>query len=628
MNVLEGKIMRVDLSTRSIQFEDYAPYSEWLGGQGVNQFILFNELPLGISSYDPSNIIAVGTGSLVGTDTPGASRTNIDTLNPLTGGIGSANAGGDFARDLRFAGIHNIIVKGRSENLVYLRIDDQSAEILDASHLKSKTISEATTILNDELGKDYKLLLIGPAGENLARIACIMLDEARSAGRCGIGAVMGSKNLKAIAVRGTGRIQVSNPQEFKKLAKEARKKLVSHPFPKGMMSGGVYSRETFVMGIESPYRNYSGMVVDADRKKRIAPEAFQHFMVGSKTCGTCPVHCWKVYEVIEEGQRVTSQALQINSIHNFAAKLDLFDPEIVLRAHRLCDELGLDEDSTCGVIAWACECFEKGLISNKDTEGLDLSWGNAEVIFQLIKDIAYRKGFGDILAEGCKRASESFPGTEECCIHVKGQDLMETIWISPSWALGTVVAARGGTHTRGAALSNRLEDLPEEVCQRLFGIGSVGEITSYENKEQVVAFFEKFDALSNSLGLCYFVHGLALVDLLLPEDYARLYSAATGEDMTAERIMWLGERIFNLEKCFNVLHTNWGRADDMPPERFISQPLDNRFKIDPKAWNEMLSRYYKIHGWDQLTGRPLPETLDRLELNVAKKKLAQNGKLA
>ena len=626
MNVLGGKVLRVDLSLRETSFESYDKYREWIGGQGVNQYILFSELPAGISPYETSNIVAIGTGALVGTSAPGASRTNIDTLNPFTGGIGSSSAGGHFGRELRFAGINNIVIKGRADELVYLCIEDERVSIVNASHLQNKTVSQTAELLQKELGDRFKLMIIGPAGENLARSACVIVDEARAAARCGIGAVMGSKNIKAIAVKGTGVVEPADSVAFDVVVRECIDKVTSSSFAKAMSQYGVYYREPWE--IESPYRNFSGEVPSLDKKQRVLPDEFLPYMIGTKTCGSCPIHCWKVHQVLEEGKTLVSEALQINSIHNFAARLDLFDPKSVLKAHALCNDLGLDEDNASGTIAWAFECYHKGLITKEQTGGLELQWGNEEAVFELLGDIAYRRGFGDLLAEGCRRASEKLPGTQDCCIHVKGQELFEILWACPAWALGTVVAARGGTHTRGAVKAEMLKDIPEWLCQQLFGIRSVGEKSVYENKERLVTFFEKLQALSNSLGMCYFIHGLCAVDMLLFEDYARLFSAATGQVMDRDRMMWLGERIFNLEKCFNVFHTKWTRENDMPPKRFTSQPLDGRFKIDEQSWGEMLDRYYELHGWHKETGKPLEETFGRLKLGALQRKLEENDRLS
>ncbi len=617
--------MRVDLSAKEVVFDRYVKYREWIGGQGVNQYILFNELPVGISPYDPSNILAVGTGALVGTSAPGASRTNIDTLNPFTGGIGSSNVGGHFAKELRCAGINNIVIKGKAEGLVYLRIDDGGVDIINASHLRNKTVSQTVRLLQKELGNDFKLMLIGPAGEHLVRSSCVIVDEARAAGRCGIGAVMGSKNLKAIAVRGTGVVEPADRAMFDSVVTECLEKVISSSFAEGAARYGVYRDEPW--DIESPYRNFSGKVPSLEKKRRVLPDEFLPYMIGSKTCGSCPVPCWKIYQVPGEDEPVVSEALEGNTIKNFAARLDLFDPIVVLKGHALCDDLGLDEDAVSATIAWAMECYEKGLITKEHTGGLELQWGDDEVVFELIRNIAHRRGFGHLLAEGCLRASEKLPGTRECCIHVKGQELYEAIWACPAWALGVVVSARGGAHTRGAVKTERIKDIPESLCQRFFGMPSVGDKLSYEHQERLVVFFETFQALSNSLGLCYFMHGLCSLDMLLPDDYARLYSAATGQKVDTERMMWLGERIFNLEKCFNVLHTKWTRKDDMPPKRFSSQPLDGKFKIDLHAWEQMLDRYYELHGWDKTTGWPRGETLQRLNMGEIQRTFEQHGRL-
>lgn len=628
MRVLEGSLLRVNLYQGRVRFEDYAPHRDWLGGQGLNQSILFRELSPGVEPYHPDNILTVAAGALTGSGAPGASRTNIDTLNPYTGGIGSGNAGGDFATALRRAGLHNIILKGRAENLSLLKIDDGRVTIEDAARLKGLTVSQTGRALADELGPDYKTLIIGPAGENLVRSACIILDGARSASRCGIGAVMGSKNLKAIAVRGSSGIKAARPEAFRKAVADLTAKMAAHPMIQGMKSRGVYANETFLYGLESPYRNFSGAPIAGEKRQRITPDHFLKYKTGSKACGDCPVGCWKVFSIDGPDGLKVSEALQINAIHNFAARLDLFDPQTVLQAHALCNDLGLDQDNTTGAIAWAFDCFDEGLITTADTNGLELRWGDREAVFRLIHDIAFRRGFGDLLAEGCKRAAEHFPGTEELCVHVKGQELFESIWISPAWALGTVVAARGGTHTRGAVLSNRLEKMDPELCLRLFGVDSVGEVTSIENKERLVVFYELLQAVTNSLGVCYFTHGMFLPELLLPEDYARLYESAVGEPMTGERLMWLGERIFNLEKCFNVLHTTWSRADDRPPARFTDRPLDGRYRLDAEEWETLLTRYYRRHGWDEATGRPLARTLDRLALGPVRERLVEADRIS
>jgi aldehyde:ferredoxin oxidoreductase len=632
MQILDGSILRIDLSKKKIIFEKYKKYKKFLGGRAINQYIIFKELPLGISPFDPSNLLAVGAGILSGTKAPGSCRVNIDTKNVLTGGIGSSNAGGSFAPEMRLAGINNIIITGKAKDLVYLLLDGKKIEIKDAKHLQKKTTSETEKIIKEEAGDDFQIMCIGPAGENLVRSACVVVNGAKVAGRCGTGAVMGSKNLKAVAVRGSENLEPHDPKRFEKVVEKCTEKLTKSEYLKLKSKYGVYCVSE-PWGIESPYRNFSGKVPSLEKKNKILRDAFLQYQVGTKACcKACPVPCWALYEIEENGKRTRVEALQINDIHNFGARLDMFDPKLILKAHKLCNDLGLDEDNACGSIAWAFECYEKGLLTQKDTDGMDLTWGNSDAIFELFKKIAYREGFGALLAEGCKRASEKIGrGTEKCCVHVKGQDLFEILWASPSWALGTVVSPRGGTHTRGAVKFERMGEVSDEIYKKLFGISPLDNtfesMISYKHKEKLVVFFERLEAAVDCLGLCYFMHGLSRVDLLLPQDFSDLLSSATGLDISPEKLLWIGERTHTLEKSFNVLHTPWTKQDDFPPQRFVEIPLDGKFKVDLDKWEKMLNRYYELHKWDTKTGNPTKKRLEQLNLKEIADKLIEQGKL-
>jgi len=611
MNVLEGKILRIDLSVSKASYEDFDKYREFIGGRGVNQYILFHELPLNISPFDSANILAFGAGILCGTDAPGASRLSIDSKNTLTEGIGSSNSGGYFASEMRFAGINNIIIRGRCSNLSYILIDNENVKIIDAKDLKGKTTTETDKILK-ERHKGVKVLSIGLAGENLVRSSCVIIDGARAAGRCGLGAIMGSKNLKAIAVKGNKRIDVYEPERFQEIVGNLNEKLRNNEFNKSRMKYGVFCYPPW--DIESPYRNFSGKVPPPENKERLMPDVFLKYKVDQKGCSSCPIRCWTIHEFKEEDKLVHAEALQGNDPHNFGAKLDLADAKIVLKAHALCNDLGLDVDNASGAISWAMECYEKGLLTKEDTDGLVLKWGDSEVVFELLRKIASREGFGYLLAEGCKRASEEIGrGTEKYCIHVKGQELFECLWQSPSWALGTMVSPRGGGHTRGAVIENRLVDLDSEICKRYFGVSSIGDMSQYKNKERMVYFFERLEAFLDCVGICMFTNSLR-VDMLMPEDYALLFSAATGNSIDWHEVLRIGERTQNIEKAFNVLHTDWGRREDTPPERFVNTPLDGKYSVDIDEWNKMLDRYYDLHGWDT-RGLPTKKTLDKLGLS-------------
>jgi len=617
MNIFEGKILRINLSLSKVSYENFDKYKEFIGGRGVNQYILFNELPLNISPFDSSNILAIGAGILAGTDAPGASRLSIDSKNALTNGIGSSNCGGYFAAEMRFSGINNIVLKGRCPNLSYIYIDDGDIEIIDAEDLKGKSTTETEKVLKEKHG-DIKVLCIGPAGENLVRSSCIIVDGARAAGRCGLGAIMGSKNLKAIAVKGSGKVEIHSPGVFQRIVEELVKKMKANEFNKKRMRYGVYCYEPW--DIESPYRNFSGKVPPAENKKRLMPDVFLKYKKGEKSCSSCPINCWVIYEFEEDGKLIHIEALQGNDPHNFGAKLDMPDAKTVLKAHALCNDLGLDVDNASGVIAWAMECYEKGLLTKNDTDGLALHWGDSKVVFELLKNIAFRKGFGNILAEGCKIASKKIGrGTEKHCIHVKGQELFECLWQSPSWALGTVVSPRGGTHTRGAAIEGRFQNIDRTACEKYVGIPSIGKPVDYKNKERLVFFFERLEGFLDCVGICMFTNSLRL-DMILPEDYAQLFSVATGNYIDEDEVLRIGERTYNVEKAFNVLHTNWEREDDVPPERFVNVPLDGKYKIDLEEWDKMLDRYYALHGWN-VQGLPTKKMLVNLGLRDIAEKL-------
>jgi aldehyde:ferredoxin oxidoreductase len=621
LHVADGKVLRINLSTRKVSFEP-SGHRELVGGRGVNQYILFKELPLRVDAFDPRNILTIGAGLLVGTDAPAACRISIDTKSPLTGGIGSANVGGNFGFELKSAGIANIVIHGRADKLVYILIDDGDVEIKDARHLSQMTVSETEEALTRDLGEDYQKMSIGPAGENLARTSCVIVNRARSASRCGIGSVFGSKNVKAIAVRGSQEIEVSNAQKFSRLVEDCYEKMENSGFNRRRKKYGAYCYEE-PWQIETPYRNFSGDIPPEEKKLKLTPDAFLKLKIGQKTCRSCPIGCWSIYRFKHENEWIVTEALQGNDIKNFGAKLDLDEPEDILYAHHLCDELGLDEDATSNVIAWAFECFEKRLINEDKTDGLKLSWGNKEAVFKLVTKIAHRDGFGDILADGCKAASERLGCGSDCCVHVKGNDLYECLWMSPSWALGVVVSPRGGTHTRGAVMEDRIRGTPEEMCRRYFGSALTGSSTSYEGKESLVVFMERLNAVLDCLGICMFTHSGTL-SMLLPEHYAALLSAASGIDVQFSELMRIGERVHTLEKCFNILHTNWTRKDDLPPRRFTDRPLAGKYRISMRKWNKLLDRYYKLHGWSS-DGRPTKRRLSELGLKEVYDTLSMRG---
>lgn len=642
MKSTDGKILRIHLSTHKISHEAPAEWAKrFLGGRGVNQWILFKELAPQIPPLSPENIITFGTGPLVGTLAPAACRLSIDSKNPFTNGIGSSNCGGNFAAELRFAGYNHVVIQGKAETPVYLFIDDDRVEIRAAGHIWGKTTWETDAKIKEEVGDpNIQMVYIGPAGENLVRGACIITDLEKAAGRCGLGAVMGSKNLKAIAVRATGPIEIPDPKTFMERVDEVLEKLQANPFLRKRGEYGIYGQVLWGENVrETSWRNFQGGTIPGPEQiAAIHPDVFLNkFKKKTISCWSCPIHCRAIHEVKEGGryQGLVSEGLENNDIQLFGAKLNVFDPAAILHLRSLCNQYGLDTDNITGVLAWAFECYQRGIIDEDTTDGLKLEWGNVDAYLQLIKKITYREGFGNILAEGSQKASEIVgKGSERYAIHMKGQDLAEQLWVHKGWALGTVLSARGGTHTRGAVLSTRFASLSPELCRKYYGLEKIGPPNEYDGKAKFVSFFERLQALADSLGLCTFATILWAPPpkAMDQKDMAHLLSACTGIDINPEELMLIGERIHNLEKAFNVLHTNWTRKEDYPPSRFMKEPVTipglfqgERLHLD--KWNQMLDEYYELHGWDQKTSWPTRKTLEKLDLREVADALDRVGKL-
>jgi aldehyde:ferredoxin oxidoreductase len=468
----------------------------------------------------------------------------------------------------------------------------------------------------------------------MVKAACVITDLEKAAGRCGLGAVMGAKKLKAIAVRGTGSIEIAEPELFKRAVEDVLRKLSKSEYLQRRGEVGIYGQALWGQNFrETAWRNYQGgYAPDSEQTAGIHPDVFYKMKQKSISCFSCPIHCRQLHR-IPDGP--LSEGLEANDILNFGAKLNIFDASIILKIRALCNQYGLDVDNTAGVIAWAFECYQRGIINEEDTAGLKLNWGNHEVIIELIRKMTYREGFGNILTEGSKKASEIIGrGSEVYSINIKGQELMETIWSDKGWAFGTVVAPRGGTHTRGAIFSPRFAGISPEISQKYYGVKTIAIPTTYEGKVELVVLFERIQAVADSLGLCAFAT-IAMApapNAITSNDIAALYSAATGWEIDDKELLTAGERIHNLEKAFNVLHTNWTRQDDYPPAKFTQEPikmpgtLKGEF-LNIDKWDEMLDEYYTLHGWDTEIGYPTRKVLEKLDLKDIADVLQKTGKL-
>jgi aldehyde:ferredoxin oxidoreductase len=627
---LAGKILRVDLSSEKIWAEDTAPFAErFIGGRAVNSYLLLREMDPKTKWSDPENMLIFGTGCLVGTMAPAACRVSIDTKNAYTGGKGSTNFGGQFGPELKFAGFDHLVVTGKAEKPVYLWIQDGRAEIRDARSIWGKTTYETEKILHDEVGDNrIEIATIGPAGENRVRGACVVSDLAKVAGGSGAGCVMGTKNLKAIVVRGHGAIKVADPKRFMAAVDDTFLKINSSPRAPKWRQGII---KAYCLP-ESPLWDIGGEMIRNGQvghwpmEKRVnlvgiekGVPSYQKHVVA---CFNCPVGCNPYFE-IKEGPYKGTRGIGywINSAF-YTTRFDVDDSAASIKFHLLTNELGLDGDTTATVLAWAFECYEKGLLTRNDTDGLELTWGNGTAMNQMVENLAYRRGLGDFLADGAVEAARKLgKGSDAFAIQVKGQDTSDAFRIQKGWGLGCATSPCGPRHLRGAVGStfhSGPKDLPRET-------------TEYKNQPEAVFWQLKAKEIEDITGLCNYMGTYSGARALEPEDYAELTSAAMGTEVSAEEFMHIGQAGYNLEKAFNTLHAGFTRKDDYPPRRYMEVPINKGpfagFKCDKEDWDRMLDRFYELHGWDIVSGLQTRKCLENLDLADIARQLEEAGKL-
>ncbi len=633
-----GKILRIDLTsgTHTIQRTmDYA--HEWLGARGIGQKILFDELKPETMPYDPDNKLVIGAGPLVGTLVPSATRCSLASKNTFSMGVGTANVGGFFGPELKFAGYDNVVITGKAEHPVYLWINDDRVELKDARGIWGQTTWGTCDMIQQEMGDaDVQILCIGPAGERMVRGACIIGNRNRAAGKCGLGAVMGSKNLKAIAIRGSGGVRVAQPRRFMAEVDRLRHKILQSPMLAGMRkhgTPGIFPVKNQSCSI--PYKNFSGTHVPEEAASKMAPEIFHDkYWVRDLGYMGCPVSCSKYWRIDDGPYAGTAtEGFELQTLNSMAGKLAVDYPAAVIKAFTLVNQLGIDVDSATTTIAWAIECFEKGILTEKDTDGLKLAWGDHQTIMELIRKQAYREGFGNLLAEGCAYAAEIVgKGSDYYAITNKKQDLYEEGRSQIGWGFGAYVATRGGAHTTGAPAIETLHvtDKPlEEWAKKFIGISNLDPL-SYEDKHKLVFYYERLQELTNSLGICMFASAWQDPKQIALDEIAEFYSAATGWETGKDYLVRMADRIFNVEKAFNILHAGLGRKDDYPPERCLQEPVTGPlagFKLSKEEYDKLLDSYYTLHGWDPTTGMPDRASLESLDLADVADRLESAGKL-
>ena len=621
---LAGKILEVDLGSSTISIEDTAPLAaRFIGGLGINTYKLLTGMAAGTKPLDSESVIGFGAGALVGTIAPGSSRLSVNGLNAHNGGFGSASAGGAFAPELKYAGFDNLIVRGRAERPVYILIQDHDISIENADFLWGKTVGDTCDLLqarhNDEM---LQVLAIGPAGENHLKAASVIVSRNRAAARCGLGSVMGAKNLKAIVVRGTGGLSVHDPKGFLEACHAASLKMRKTKTSRKLRKFGTpISFLKWNSQGSVPVKNFQFTHMTEERAQHLSCDVLRKNHIRKVfACFACPTPCSQ-YQEVDQGEYAGTRGekIECQNIWDFGAKFDVDSLPAILKASALCTEYGLDISSASGVISWAFECYQRGIFSQDDTDGLDLTWGNHDALISLLRRMAYREGaIGELLAKGVQEASQIVgQGSEYFAMHVKGQELAEELRPFKGWALGVAVAERGGTHTVGSPLTERM-DLTTEESRKLFGVSTAQQPEVYDEKGKLIAYYQRFHAAMEGLGVCFFSSNWMGPQMPGPGDFVELYNLATGENLSTEDFMATGERIHNLQKLVNMKFANFTRKDDYPQERFFDQSASGAMTgttLSHTDWSKMLDDYYAQHGWDIRSGQPTPTTLKTLDLS-------------
>ena len=622
-----GRILRIDLTTGRIREQPTSDYGFAIGGRGIGQWILFREVQPGTDPFDPDNVLVLGTGPLTGTLAPASARLTVDTKNVLTGGVCASNAGGHFAPELKYAGYDAVVITGQSPRPVYLWISDGKAELRDAADLWGLDTWQTERALRTQLGDpDVRVALIGPAGENRVRGASVMVDRARAAGRGGAGAVLGSKRLKAIAVRGTGDLAPADGEAFREEVERCNRKLLASETVQIYRLGGTMRLAgaggpdgTFPQGVRNDQDSFWPLEKSRKLWEPALREAYEVRRLG---CFNCPISCSHYYAV-REGPYAGSagEGFEINSANAFGSNLDIDYPPAIIEMHNYCSRMGLDVDMAGTCLAFAFEAYQRGDLSRPEANGLELTWGNHQAAVELLRAIVERKGIGDVLAEGVKRASESLGrGSQAYALHVKGADLNEpSMRLMKAWALGVTLSTHGGGHLDGSPHPSAWGG-HEDLALELFGNPRPGAAGDYANQARTLIWHENYKAVVDMLGICYYTSMWPDAVSLSADDYAAMLSAGTGHPYTGEQLMRQGQRLHNLQKAFNTLHTGNSRKDDRPPRR-MEEPVQSGphrgERLDPAMWEGMLDEYYRAQGWDVATGWQTEAGLRELGLEEA-----------
>ncbi len=613
MDAYTGRVLHIDLSRRKSHVEVLEPdfLQKYLGGVGLATRLLVDNAEPGCDPLGEDNAIAIAVGALAGTMVPCSGKHALAAKSPLTGFIGDSLSSSYWSHTLRRAGYDAMVITGKAAEPTYVFVDNEYVLFRDAEALWGKESFATEEAIRAEIGDiRARVSCIGVAGEKLVRYACVSNDRGRQAGRTGVGAVWGSKNLKAIAVRGTQPVAVADLSGLNELSLDLAERAQGLPTAKYRDTGTVGNVLTLNRLGLLPTRNFRNSVFES--AEEISGEYMQsHFKEKTVACSGCPIACEQVARVREgpyEGARVS---VDYETLYALGPCCGIGDFPGLIKAADLCDRYGLDTMSTGVTIAWAMECYEKGIFTSSDTDGLELNFGNHEASVTLIERIALREGIGDLLAYGSKRASEKVgQGSDKFAMQSKGLELpgYEPRGLK-TYALGLAVGTRGACHNRSLAYEPDMK-------------GQVDRLKAEKGRGQIAVEYEDLAAVLDSLMFCKFIRG-CFNDF--HEEAVEFYRLATGLDLTVEELKQVGERVCNLKKYFNV-REGWSKKDDWLPARILEEPLPDGSgqgtTLTPEELRLMIDDYYEARGWTE-DGLIPPEKLAELGLEDPTQKARQ-----
>ena len=600
MNGWIGRILRIDLTNGNTTTEplDRALARDFIGARGLGTKLLSDEVDPTVDALSPANKLIFAPGPFTGTYAPSGGRYNVVTKGPLTGAIAAANSGGTWGPALKYAGYDALIIEGRSAKPVYLWIKDEKVEIRDAGHIWGKTVPDTSDAIRAETDADAHVACIGPAGEKQVLFACIMNDLHRAAGRSGVGAVMGSKNLKAVAVVGTGAVTCADKERFERAVLKVRQMIHEHPV--GGTGLRLYGTDVLTNVLNQsgglPTRNFQdGYFPTADKVggESLAAKVLQR----PKGCFACVISCGRVTKVTQPKYKGEGEGPEYETAWGFGPDCAIDDLDAVTKANFLCNEYGMDTITMAATVACAMELYEIGEITRQDTGGIALEWGNAEAMVEMVRLTGVGQGFGTKLCAGSYRLAASY-GHPELSMSVKKQEI-------PAYdpravqgiGLNYATANCGAAHVRGYTISPEVLGTPMKVDK-----------DTIDGKPELVITFQNLTAALDASGACLFTtFGIGAPEL------AELLSALTGVEYTTDDFMKCGDRIWNLERIWN-LRAGLSAKDDALPPRLVNSPLKTgASKGSVSRLPEMLPIYYEHRGWDA-SGVPTQAHLRELGL--------------